>query len=103
MVNSAKHVIKGNPTHVLLPGADHTTSPQLERHEHFGEGPTRRAEYQAKAELHDTDAALHCRRCRRLPGAADLGEKTVPRRARFAQQLCATVAVVANGRPPVST
>src|SRR3989304_3575335 len=81
-----------------LPGPLPPPPPGLEGRPPPRRPPPRRAQDHADAQVHDAEAFLRRRARRRFPVAAHFGQEARARRAVFAQDLVAAVAVVADGR-----
>ena len=97
MDDSPDHVVERNPAHVLASVPDDPADAHLEGGEHLRQRPARRAEYNAGAEVDDTDSHLPRGFCCRLPRAANFGQKARTGEALFVQDFVAAIAVVSNG------
>ena len=93
------HVVDRDPAHELTSVADLAAQPLAERAEHLLERAALGAEHDAEPQQHDAQTLILLRgHGRRLPIAANLGQKAAAGLALFGQQLVAAVAVIADGR-----
>src|SRR5262245_15873497 len=96
MNNNTAHILHGNPAPILIAGADLSAQPQAARQKHFSYGATMGTEHESGSKMYNAHAFSSGRASRSFPFATYFRKKAVPGWTFFAQDLTATVSVIAN-------
>ena len=90
-------IVEMNPRQVLLARSDGPAHSQLERWQHLRQRATGPAEYDARAQQHDTRAQPLGVHCGALPPPAQPRQKILAAAGRFREGFITAVAVIADG------
>jgi len=97
VMDSADHVLNGNPAHPLTAVADASADTHFEREQHLSQRTTFAGEDDTRSHLDRTDACLSCGMSGGFPFAADVGKESRTGRALFIEDFVAAIAVVPDG------
>src|ERR1700676_2558414 len=97
-MNSPHDIVHMYPTPPLLSRSDPSAQPEFERRQHTPERSALRTKHQPNPDVHRADACFGRNPAGVLPLAANLGQKSLPTRALFAQKFVAAIPVEPDRR-----
>jgi len=91
--NDGDQIVKSDPAHELPTAPERSSQTPSEGKQHFFQGPSRRREHDADAEMHDANSGETSGFCSVFPVSSEFGEKPSSRSTLFSENFISSVPI----------